>query len=116
MKYKAIILSLTLISASLITSKVYGQNDRQDNLETASRNEAKIQETKDENRMADAKADRKTTKAKAKEAKRMDRDAKTAAKESKYALKSEKKAQKSRRQADDQTKKASKARDKSNNN
>jgi hypothetical protein len=125
MKYKTLILGLTFIAASLITAKVQGQDrnemtkaevERKDSIDTATRIEAKVLETKNENAMASAKADRKETKAKAKDAKRIQRDADNAAKESKYAVRSERKAQKSRRQANDQAEKASKARDKSDNN
>jgi hypothetical protein len=122
MKYKTFILSFTFIAASLITNKVQSQNrsemtvERKDSIETATKIEAKAQETKDKNAMASAKADRKATKAKAKNAKRIERDADNAAKESRYAVRSERKAQKSRRQANDQAEKASKARDKSDNN
>jgi Na+-transporting NADH:ubiquinone oxidoreductase subunit NqrC len=124
MTYKTFILALTFIAASLITSKVYSQSriemnkvelDRNDSVDTATRN-AKLQETKDENTMANAKVDRKETKAKAKAAKRIERDANDAAKQSRYAVTSERKAQKSRKQANDQAEKASKARDKSDNN
>jgi TPP-dependent pyruvate/acetoin dehydrogenase alpha subunit len=124
MKYKTFILTLTFITASVITSKVQAQYrnesnntelDRKDSLETV-RNEVKMQETKDENAIANAKADKKETKAKAKKAKRIEREANDAAKESKYALRSERKAQKSRKQANDQAKKASKAREKSDQN
>jgi Na+-transporting NADH:ubiquinone oxidoreductase subunit NqrC len=125
MKYKTFILALTFIAASLIASKVYSQSriemnkvelDRNDSVDTATRNEAKVLETKDQNTMANAKVDRKETKAKAKAAKRIERDANDAAKQSRYAVTSERKAQKSRKQANDQAEKASKARDKSDNN
>jgi hypothetical protein len=125
MNYKTFTLTLTFITASLITSKVYGQDsvkmnkvslDRKDSLETATRNEATVQEKKDENRMANAKADRKETRAKAKAAKRIERDASDAAKQSRNEVRAEQKAQKSRKEANDQAEKASKARDKSDNN
>jgi hypothetical protein len=125
MKCKTIILTLTFISASLITSKVYSQNsdetnkvelDRKDSLDNAARHEAKVQETKDENRMANAKAEKKETKAKANDAKRIERDAADAARESRNAVKSERRAQKSRKEANDQAEKATKAREKSDNN
>jgi hypothetical protein len=125
MKYKTVILTLTFITASLMTSKVYSQSnnetnkveaDRKDSLDNATRNETKIQEVKDENRMANAKAEKKDTKAKAKNAQRIEKDANDAAKESKNAVKSERRAQKSRKQANDQAEKASKAREKSDNN
>jgi hypothetical protein len=125
MKYKTLILTFTVIATSFITGNVQGQNphdttktkiERKDSIDTAAKIEAKVQETKDENAIARAKADRKETKAKAKNASRIERDADNAAKESKYALRSERKAQKSRKQANDQAEKASKAREKSDNN
>lgn len=125
MKGKIFILALTLIASSLITNKVYSQSriemdtvalDRNDSLQTATSNEANIQQAKDENTMAAAKAERKETRAKAKAAKRVERDANDAAKQSRYAVRSERRAQTSRKQANDQAEKASKARDKSDNN
>jgi hypothetical protein len=116
MKYKLIIFSLSLMAATLLTNKAQAQTDRDDSANTVVRDEAKVQETNDENRMANAKADRKSTKEKAKNAKRIERDANNAAKEARYAHKSEKKAQKSRRHANDQAEKATKARNKSDSN
>lgn len=75
-----------------------------------------LQKTNDENRMTDAKLDRKQTKAKSKDAKRVEREASTAARESKSALRAEKKAQKSRKEATKQAKRASDARAKSDEN
>jgi hypothetical protein len=123
MKYKTII--LTLAVASIFASQAFAQSDddmtqaqraRKDSIEAATRQEAQLQNRKDENRMADAKLDRKQTKEKAKEAQRVENEANDAAQQSKNALKAERKAQKSRKQADKQAKKASDARDKSNKN
>jgi hypothetical protein len=125
MKFNTTILALTFVAASLLTGKVYSQPsaqmnmaqlDHKDSVETATRNEANIQQAKDENAMTNAKADRKDTKAKAKEAKRIEREANYAANESRYAVRAERKAQRSRRQANNQAEKASKAREKSDNN
>jgi hypothetical protein len=123
MKYKTII--LTLAAASLFVGQAFAQSggdmtqaqrDKKDSVEIAAHQEAQLQSRKDENRMADAKLDRKETKAKAKEAQRVENEANDAAHQSKSALKAERKAQKSRKQADKQAKKASEARDKSNKN
>jgi hypothetical protein len=122
MKYKNIIFTFAFGIFSVLACNVYGQdvNTQQratrDSLETVSYHEMQAQNTKDKTRMADAKFDRKQTKAKAKEAQRIERDANDAAKESKYAVRSERRAQKSRRQADKQSEKATKARNKSNSN
>ena len=110
MKYKAIILTLA------VASFFAGQAFAQDSMDAATHKEALVQNRNDENRMADAKLDRKETKAKAKEAKRVENEANDAARQSKNALKAERKAQKSRKQADQQAKKASNAREKSNKN
>jgi hypothetical protein len=123
MKYKTII--LTLAAASLLAGQAFAQTpgdmmqaqrDRKDSVETATHQEALIENRKDEDRMADAKLERKETKANAKEAHRMENEADDAARESKNALKAERKAQKSRKQANKQAEKASDARDKSNKN
>ena len=123
MKYKTII--LTLAAASLFAGQAFAQNsdvmtqaqrDRKDSVETATHQEAQVQTRNDENRMADAKLDRKETKAKAKEAQRIENEANDAARQSKNALKAERKAQKSRKQANQQAQKASDARDKSDKN
>jgi hypothetical protein len=123
MKYKTII--FTLAAATLFAGQAFAQNsnvmtqaqrDRKDSVETATQQEAQVQNRNDENRMADAKLDRKETKAKAKEAQRIENEANDAARQSKNALKAERKAQKSRKQADQQSKKASSARDKSDKN
>lgn len=125
MKYKAIIITMTVGAASLFAGHALAQdsNDmtradryRKDSVETATLRAEQEQNTKDENRMADAKLDRKQTKAKAKDAQRIEKDANDAARQSKQAVKSERKAQKSRKQANQQAEKAAAARDKSDDN
>lgn len=123
MKYTKFFLAMTV--ASLFAGQSFAQiNDdmthagrnRKDSVEAADRQEAQVQSRKNENRMADAKLDRKQTKAKAKNAQRVESEANDAARESKSALRAERKAQKSRKQADKQAKRASDARDKSDKN
>jgi hypothetical protein len=123
MKYKTFF--LTLAAASFFGGQAFAQSnndmtpeqrDRKDSVETATHQEAQVQSKKDENRMADAKRDRKETKAKAKKARRIESEANDAARESKNALRAERRAQKSRKLADKQAEKASVARDKSNDN
>jgi hypothetical protein len=109
MKYKTII--LTLAAASFFVGQAFAQDSN-----VVTQQEAQVQNQKDEDRMADAKLDKKETKAKAKEAQRIENEANDAARQSKNALKAERRAQKSRKQADQQAKKASNARDKSNKN
>jgi hypothetical protein len=124
MKYKTIIITMSLAAASLFAGKTFAQDntmsqvqrDHQDSVQTAKVTEARLETTKDENRMADAKLDRKQTKAKAKNAQRVENEANDAARESKYAVRAERRAQKSRKQANKQAEKAAKARDKSNSN
>ena len=121
MKYKTFF--LTLAAASFFAGHAFAQSDsvftqaqydRKDSLETVAHQQ--VQNRNDANRMADAKRDRKETKAKAKKAQRIENEANDAARESKNALRAERRAQKSRKQADKQAEKASDARDKSNNN
>jgi hypothetical protein len=125
MRYKIIIFTLTLGAALLFAGNAQGQErsemsqgerNRMDSLEAISKKEVQIEKSKDEERMAEAKSDRRKTRAKAKDAQRVERDANTAARESRSAVRSERKAQKSRRQANKQADKASKAREKSDNN
>lgn len=125
MKYTTMIMTMAVGAASLFTSHAYAQSsgdmtqierDKKDSLETVTLIEEQTQITKDENRMADAKRDRKRTKAKAENAQRIEKDANNAARESRYALRAERRAQKSRKQADKQAEKAAEARKKSNNN
>jgi hypothetical protein len=75
-----------------------------------------LQKTTDENRMTEAKLDRKQTRAKSKDAKRVEREASSAARESRAAVRAERKAQKSRKEATRQEKRASDARAKSDKN
>lgn len=89
---------------------------KMDSVESSNQRATQIQNTKDENRMAEAKLDRKQTRAKSKDAKRVERDANNAARESRIAVRTERKAQKSRKQATKQEKRASDAREKSDNN
>jgi hypothetical protein len=125
MKYNAMMLTIAMGVGSVFTGNLYAQEQvdfakseqyRMDSLETISRREKVAQQEQDQVRMADARSEKKQTKAKAKEAKRIERDASDAARESRYALKTERKAQKSRKQADKQSQKASKARIKSESN
>ena len=92
------------------------ERDKKDSVETIALREEQTQVTKDKNRMADAKLDRKQTQAKAENAQRIEKDANAAARESRYAVRAERKAQRSRKQADKQAHKAAQAREKSNNN
>jgi hypothetical protein len=126
MKFKTIIVTLTLSTFSLWSLELYGQEKaevtnaeqaRMDNLRKLHLEEqTQTQDEMDSKRMTKVVNDRKATKAKAKEAKRVGKDADDAARESKGALKAEKKAQKARKQADKQAKKAAKARKTSNDN
>jgi hypothetical protein len=75
-----------------------------------------LQKSTDENRMIEAKLDRKQTRAKSKDAKRVEQEASSAARESKVAVRTERKAQKSRREATKQAKRAADARAKSDKN
>jgi hypothetical protein len=92
------------------------EQHHQDSIQMASAKDAQVEKTRDDNRMADAKLDRKQTKAKAKNAQRIENDATDAALQSKYAVKSERRAQKSRARANKQAEKALKARTKSDKN
>lgn len=89
---------------------------KMDSIESSTQRAAQIQKTADENKMAEAKLDRKQTRAKSKDAKRVERDANNAARESRIAVRTERKAQKSRKAATKQEKRASDARSKSDNN
>jgi hypothetical protein len=125
MNYKTIVITMTIAAASLCTANVNAQDQTQmtrsehhdqDSLEMASAKEAQVEKTKDDNRMADAKLDRKQTRVKAKNAQRIENDANDAARESKYAVRAERRAQRSRKQANKQADKALKARAKSDQN
>jgi hypothetical protein len=125
MKYRTMVITMAIGAAFVFTSHASAQStgdmtqaerDQKDSLETVTLMEAQTQNTKDKNRMAEAKLDRKQTKAKAQNAQRIERDANDAARESRYAVRAERKAQKSRKQATKQAKKAADARNKSNNN
>jgi hypothetical protein len=124
MKYKTIIITMSLGITSLFVSRAFAQDsqmnqaqrNQRDSVDAATLKEIQVQNTKDENRMADAKLDKKQTKAKAKDAQRIENDANDAARQSKYEVRAERRAQKSRKQANKQAEKAAKARDKSNSN
>lgn len=125
MKYRTILFTFAVSGFLFLSIEMYGQNRnemskheiaRMDSVESATLKAERVQNTKDQNRMADFKQDRRQTKAKAKDAQRIERDANAAARESRNALRSERKAQKLRNAANRQAKKASKARDKSDNN
>jgi hypothetical protein len=89
---------------------------KMDSVQFADARAEQLQKTTDETRMAEAKLDKKQTRAKSKDAKRVEQEATNAAHESKAALRAEKKAQKSRKQATKQAKKASDARAQSDKN
>ena len=116
-----------LIIGSLTTLPIFaGAQDRDnmsrseiskmDSVESASAREDQLQKTNDESRMAEAKLDRKQTKAKSKDAKRVEKEASDAAKQSRMEVRAEKRAQKSRKEASRQSKRASEAREKSEKN
>jgi len=120
MKYKSIIVTLSIGAASLFTSEAYSQQPtvqeqhRKDSLEIVKLKEKQISDATHHATMSEAKLNRKETKAKAKAAKRLDKEANAAARESRKEVRAEAKAQKQRAKADKQAAKASKARDKSN--
>lgn len=123
MTYKTIIIALTIAMTLTNASKAQAQHEAtkdqqrvKDSTDTALAQEVQREKVKDDNRMADAKLDRKETKAKAKNAQRIENEANTAARESRYAVRSERKAQKSRNAANKQAEKAKNARIKSDKN
>jgi hypothetical protein len=89
---------------------------KMDSVDSATMKANQLEKTNDENRMADAKLDRKQTRAKAKDAQRVEQEANSAARESKAAVRAERRAQKSRKEATRQAKRASDAREKSDKN
>jgi ABC-type transporter lipoprotein component MlaA len=89
---------------------------KMDSVESATLQADQLQKSNDETRMAEAKLDKKQTRAKSKDAKRVEEEASSAARESKSAYRKEKKAQKSRKEAPKQNKKAADARAKSDKN
>jgi hypothetical protein len=89
---------------------------KMDSTESANLKADQLQETNDENRMTEAKLDRKQTRAKSKDAQRVEREASSAARESRAAVRTERKAQKARKAATRQEKRASDARAKSDKN
>jgi hypothetical protein len=125
MKINTTILTLAISGLMLFTGNVYAQEysntsteelNRMDSVADREKEQARIQQRKDSETIADFRYDKKQTKAKAKEARRIEAEANDAARESKLAYRNEKKAQKLRKQADKQADKASQARDKSNRN
>lgn len=125
MKYNKLFLAATFIVGSIMCIDAYGQNrsdmsttdlERYDSLNEATRTEAKVEEAKNRDRMAHAKADKRETRANAKAARNVERDAQDAANESKHAVRLERRAQKLRKQANHQAERATKARDKSDRN
>ena len=125
MKYTTMIITTAAVAASMFASHALAQasddvtqaeRQKKDSMETVTLREEQTQNTKDRNRMADAKLDRKQTQAKAENAQRIEKDANDAARESRYAVRAERRAQKSRKQANKQAEKAAEAREKSNNN
>jgi hypothetical protein len=89
---------------------------KMDSTESSNLKADQLQKTNDESRMAEAKLDRKQTRAKSKDAQRVEREANSAARESRTAVRTERKAQKSRKEATRQAKRASDARAKSDKN
>jgi hypothetical protein len=89
---------------------------RMDSIELVTSKAEQLQKSDDESRLAEAKLDRRQTRAKSKDAKRVEKDASAAARESRSALRAERKAQKSRKAATKQSKKASDARERSDRN
>src|SRR6187399_2596554 len=67
---------------------------KMDSVESATLRAEQSQKAADENRMAEAKLDRKQTRAKSKDAKRVEQEASDAARQSKASVRTEKKAQK----------------------
>lgn len=89
---------------------------KMDSVEASNLRADQLEKTNDENRLSEAKLDRKQTRAKSKDAKRVEKEASSAARESRAAVRAEKKAQKSRKDATKQAKRASDARAKSDKN
>lgn len=89
---------------------------KMDSVEASTLRADQLEKTNDENRLSEAKLDRKQTRAKSKDAKRVEKEASSAARESRAAVRAEKKAQKSRKDATKQAKRASDARAKSDKN
>lgn len=87
-----------------------------DSTESANLKAEQLQKTNDENRLTEAKLDRKQTRAKSKDAQRVEREASSAARESRVAVRTERKAQKARKAATRQAKRAADARAKSDKN
>jgi hypothetical protein len=116
MKLKFSLLAMILVAGTFLTSELYAQEQQEVTQDDTVAEQVKDQGVLDEERLSDAKSDKKATKAKAREAQRVESDANDAARESKDAYRSEKKAQKSRKKADKQAQSAEEARDKSDQN
>ena len=87
-----------------------------DSVQGAALRAGQLQKANDDNRMAEAKLDRKQTRAKSKDAQRVEQEASSAARESRAAVRTERRAQKARKEASRQSKRASDARAKSDKN
>jgi hypothetical protein len=125
MKSNTILSTLTLAALLIFPFCMQAQDSdtmskneiaKMDSIESSNLKADQLQKTTDENRMTEAKLDRKETRAKSKDAKRVENDATRAARESRAAVRTERKAQKSRKEATNQAKKASDARAKSDKN
>lgn len=121
MKYKTIIVTLSVSAVFLFADEVYSQmlnetNKRErnslDSLKVVNLNEAQVQKARDEFGMAYTKLNRKQPKAKTKEAQRIQGDSNNTEKESKHAVR----AEKLRKQSIKQAERTSKTRDKSDKN
>jgi hypothetical protein len=120
------ILSIALVGLALTLPLCVKAQDRDnmskneiakmDSTQSANQRADQLQKTNDDNRMAEAKLDRKQTRAKSKDAQRVEREASSAARESRAAVRTERRAQKSRKEATRQAKRASDARAKSDRN
>lgn len=125
MKLNNIMLTLAFAGLLLSSGNLYAQEEtdinkkeieRLDSVADHEKDQARLQQQKDSEKITDFRKDKKRTKAKAKEAQRVEAEASDAARQSRIAYRNEKKAQKLRKQADKQADRASKARDKSDSN
>lgn len=125
MKLNNTILTLAISGLLLVTGNLqaqeYSEMDREelerlDSVAAHEKDQARIKQEKDSEKIADFRQDKRRTKAKAKEAQRIEAEANDAARESRIAYRNEKKAQKMRKEADKQADRASRARNKSERN
>jgi hypothetical protein len=125
MNFKTMTLTVVLGASLACAGTLHAQNVQimtraqmyeKDSVDMANLKHAQLQQEHDDTRMADAKQDRRETKAKAKTARRVENEANAAARESRSAVRSERKAQKARRQANKQADKAAEAIEKSGKN